>query len=370
MINIICAVVPILALGAAPESLAGDYGEPRVIVAAPENPRFAHLSWPKVVRTKEGTLVVAYVAGRFHGTHGEGCPAVSTSTDGGKTFTPPKILKEYGPKDTYTSGGNVALGVADDGAVVLLSMAYKGDVANTIDGWRSMDGGKTWQDSDVARLANNKTGSVYGHVLRLPDKRLAVVGHYRRGSTTRTAGLWISYSADSGRTWGDPQTITASGLVEPAFLFTAGRFVGLARPNQTPAWYSQLTSDDLGKTWSVQPKVLQAGKPEGVKYPSPGLFVDPNDPTRLIAMVAQRFSANAGNQLYGQIDLYTANVKTLDWKFHGTAAKFPRSLRERNDLTYGWMTPLDANRWFLVFYCGRVNGASDIYGLEFEPFKK
>jgi hypothetical protein len=370
MMNIVCTVLPLLSMDVPPVPLAGDFGEPRVIIAAPENPRFAHLSWPKVARTKDGTLVVAYVAGRFHGTHGAGCPAVSVSTDGGKTFTPPKILKEYGPGDTYTSGGNVALGIADDGAVVLLSMAYKGDVANTIDGWRSTDAGKTWQAVDVSRLANNKTGSVYGHVLRLPDKRLAVVGHYRRGSTTRTAGLWISYSHDSGQTWGDPQTITANGLVEPAFIFSADRFVGLARPNQTPAWYSQVTSDDLGKRWSVQAKVLEAGKPDGVKYPSPGLFVDPNDSTRLIATVSQRFTANVGNQLYGRIDLYSANVKTLDWKHVGTAAKFPRSLRERSDLTYGWMVPLDASRWFMVFYCGKVNGASDIYGLEFEPFKK
>jgi hypothetical protein len=370
MMNIVCTVLPILSLAVPPVPLAGDFGEPGIIVAAPENPRFAHLSWPKVVRTKDGTLVVAYVAGRFHGTHGEGCPAVSVSTDGGKTFTPPKILKEYGPKDTYTSGGNVALGLAHDGAVVLLSMAYKGDVANTIDGWRSTDGGKTWQVADVSRLANNKTGSVYGHVLSLPDKRLAVVGHYRKGSTTRTAGLWISYSVDAGQTWSDPHTITASGLVEPAFIFTAGRFVGLARPKQTPAWYSQLASDDLGKTWSEEAKVLEPTQTKGVKYPSPGLFIDPNDSSRLIAMVSQRFSAEVGNQLYGQIDLYSANVKSLDWKRLGTAAKFPRTLRERSDLTYGWMAPTEANRWFLVFYCGKTNGASDIYGLEFEPFKK
>lgn len=370
MLSFFFTALPIIAIGVQPVSLAGDFGEPRVIVAAPENPRFAHLSWPKVVRTKDGTLVVAYVAGRFHGTHGEGCPAVSISTDAGKTFTPPKILKEYGPNDTYTSGGNVALGLAHDGSVVLLSMAFKADIANTIDGWRSTDGGKTWKLADVSRLANNKTGSVYGHVIALPDKRLAVVGHYRRGSTTRTAGLWISYSSDSGQRWGEPQTITANGLVEPAFVFTADRFVGLARPNRTPAWYSQITSDDLGKTWAVQSKVLEPANTKGVAYPSPGLFVDPNDPTRLIGMVSQRFTADAGNNLYGRIDLVSANVKTLDWKPMATAAKFPRSLKERGDITYGWMTPIDANRWFMVFYCGKTKGASDIYGLELDPFKK
>lgn len=359
-------MVSTLLLAGAPVSLAGDFGEPRVIVAAPEDPRFAHLSWPKVVRTRDGVLIVAYVAGRFHGTHGEGCPAVSISTDGGKTFTPPKVLKEYGPKDAYTSGGNVALGVASDGSVALLSMAFKGDEANTIDGWRSTDAGKTWQEADVKPLANNKTGSVYGHVLTLPDDRLAVVGHYRRGSTTRTAGLWFSTSRDHGQSWGPPQTITLNGLVEPAFVFTRNRFVGLARPNRTPAWYSQLTSDDLGKSWKVEAKVLAAAEPKGVQYPSPGLFVDPHDPNRLLALVSQRFSADVGNGLYGRIDLYSSSVKDLDWKKIGTLAQFPRSLRERSDLTYGWITPITGARWYLVFYCGQSRGANDIYGLEFD----
>ena len=41
--------------------------------------------------------------------------------------------------------GNLAMGVGNDGAVVLLAMAYGGDEANTILAWRSIDNGKTWQ---------------------------------------------------------------------------------------------------------------------------------------------------------------------------------------------------------------------------------
>lgn len=257
------AVLHMLGIGTPPVSLAGDFGEPAVIVHAPEESRFAHLSWPKVVKTGDGALVVAYIAGRFHGTHGEGSPAISISTDGGKSFSKPNVLKQYGPKDTYTSAGNVAIGLAEDGAVVLLSMAFKGDEANTIDGWRSTDAGKTWKEADVSRLAANRTGSVYGHVFAAPDKKLAVVGHFRKGSTTRPSGLWISYSSDSGKSWGDPEIITTTPLVEPAFVFASGRFVGLVRPSSTPAWYSQVVSDDLGKTWSVEPKGLVAADARG-----------------------------------------------------------------------------------------------------------
>ena len=120
----------------------------------------------------------------------------------------------------------------------------------------------------------------------------------------------------------------------------------------------------------IEPKGLVAADAKGVKFPSPGLFVDPNDPTRLLALVSQRFAAEAGNGLYGKIDLYSADVKKLNWERVGTVAKFPRSLGERNDLTYGWMTPVGGQKWLAVFYCGKIRGASDIYGLEFEVPKK
>lgn len=356
-----------LALAAPPAvPLAGDFGEPRVIVPAPADPAVAHLAWPKVARAPDGTLVVAYVAGRFHGTHGGGCPAVSVSADGGKTFTPPHVLKRYGPGEAYTSGGNVALGVAADGAVVLLSMAFKRDEANTIDGWRSADGGKTWAETDVSRLANGKTGSVYGHVFPVPGKGLAVVGHYRKGSTTRPTGLWVSHSADDGKTWGDPRTITETPLVEPAVTVAGGRLIGLARSANTPAWYTRLTSDDHGATWAVEPKGLAAADPKGVSLPSPGVFADPDDPSRVLALVSQRFTPAAGNALYGRIDLYAADAKALAWAKVGTVANFPRALGPRSDLTYGWMAPLGGRKWFAVFYCGTPRGPSDVYGLTVE----
>src|SRR4051812_8810139 len=60
-----------------------DGGIVRIAVTPPKDPRFAHLAWPKAIRAKDGTIVVAYLAGTSHG--GSGCPAVSYSTDGGRT---------------------------------------------------------------------------------------------------------------------------------------------------------------------------------------------------------------------------------------------------------------------------------------------
>ena len=74
------------------EPQPGDYGAARVVVPSPEDPRFAHLAWPKLARTADGTLVLACCAGVSHTR--SACPAVSVSIDDGRTFTPPNVLVE------------------------------------------------------------------------------------------------------------------------------------------------------------------------------------------------------------------------------------------------------------------------------------
>jgi hypothetical protein len=66
--------------------------------------------------------VLAYSAGKGHNIGGSG-PAVSRSTDGGASFSPPRLLRRFPDDDPrYRDCGNLALGVAGDGAVVLLAM--------------------------------------------------------------------------------------------------------------------------------------------------------------------------------------------------------------------------------------------------------
>ena len=48
-------------------------GDPvRIAVPAPQNPRFAHLAWPKAVRTRDGTIVLGFLMGAAH--IGNSCP--------------------------------------------------------------------------------------------------------------------------------------------------------------------------------------------------------------------------------------------------------------------------------------------------------
>jgi hypothetical protein len=337
-----------------------DFGSPRMIVKAPSDVRIRHLSWPKVIRAQDGTIVTAFIAGEFHGTHGGGCPAVAISVDGGKSFTPPKILKQYGPGQTYTSAGNCALGLAPDGAVVLLSMAYNGDVASTIDAWRSEDNGRTWKNADASALSDNKSGSVFGEVIEVPGKGMAAFGHYRPPHK-RAGGIWMAWSVDEGRSWQSPTEIArvADRLVEPAFTYSDGRLVGLVKSGRD--YYYQFVSDDLGKTWTSKEKGLAYSGNRTVKLPSPCIVSDPEHPGRLLAFVSERHEGSDSNELRGRITLWTAEASKLAWQELGEVVLFPK--HGGNDFTYPWMTSLGNDQWYVVFYAGDTHGPSNIYGM-------
>ena len=341
--------------------VGGDYGQPRVVVPAPADARYAHLAWPKVVRTREGTLVLACVAGRAH-TVG-GCPAVSCSKDGGRTFSPPRVLREFSSRADYAHCGNVALGLAGDGSVVLLAMAFTGQERNTIFGWRWADSGRMWQSVDTSALAENRTGSVYGHVFSVPGKGLAVCGHYRQPSQPHAQGIWIAFSQDDGKTWGPARRITSEKLVEPAMVCAAGRLVGLVRDATHPYRYWQALSEDKGDTWQIAPGPIANDQ---TRYPQPSPFITsmPNDPSRLYAFQSLR---DVKGEHKGEIYLWTADARRLQWKRLGLVAALPKGAKEHTDWAYPWMTLLDDRTWFVVFYSGKGSGANSIFGLAVRP---
>lgn len=323
-----------------------DFEEPRIVVPAPEDERFAHLSWPKIVRAPDGTLVTAFIAGRKH-VNGDGCPAVSISRDAGKTFSEPKILREFDSSKPYQHGANLALGVADDGAIILMVMAFTDDVRNSIFGWRSVDSGQTWSPVDTSSLADNKTGSVFGHIFPVPGKGIAVCGHFRK---PKGYGIWIAYSQDHGKSWGGPQTITDHQYFEPTFLFSEKKLIGLVRENAAHA-YHQFVSSDLGETWQATEKALQRN-PDSV-HPCPFLIEDPALPGQLYALQSERGEKN-------QIHLWKASAADLNWEHVGLLVEVPND----EDFSYPWMAPLGNGKWFLVYYSGEKDGPNSIWGME------
>ena len=322
------------------------FGQPRVIVPAPKEPRYQHLAWPKVVTTDNGTIVTAYIAARKH-VNGDGCPAVSVSRDGGKTFTRPDILKHFDRSMPYQHGANLALGKAEDSALVLMVMAFTDNLRNNIYGWRSTDNGTTWKPTDTSALGPNKTGSVFGHVFPVPAQGLAVCGHYRQPQGN---GIWIAYSQDHGKSWGSPNTITTNRFFEPTFVHSSGRLIGLVRENAAHA-YHQYISADLGMKWRFKSQALQ-GDPKA-NHPSPFMVVDPANPQRLLALQTERNEDR-------QIHLWQADAETLHWRHLGRVVSQP----DAEDFGYPWMTHLQRNEWFLVYYGGEKNGPNSIHGMK------
>ena len=379
------------------EPLEGDFGRPRLLVPAPKDARFAHLSWPKVATCLDGTLVVACSAGRFHVSGGEGCPAVSISTDGGETFSAPHIVGKFTRGDECDHCGNLALGVAEDGSVVLLAMGYSGDKRATVLGWRSEDSGRTWAPVDTTPLAENRTGSVFGAITAVPrsgraaakamlphrggktslrssqplgvavQKGLVVFGHYRKPANPST-GIWWSCSKDQGRTWEPPETVTETPYYEPSVTFADGRFIGLLRNagGKTRRRYDLALSHDMGRTWDLRPSSLAV--PEGLAgmQPSPFIVAEPNDPKRLYALQSIR---GIYKDTLGRIDLWTADTAALQWRRLGRVTAIPAADKHLSDWSYPWMTPLSDGGWFLVFYAGKKVGENSIYGMQMDGLR-
>ena len=339
-------------------------GTPRILVPAPDNERHAHLAWPKLAITSKNDLILAYSAGQSHGPHGAGCPAVSILSDGGATFSEPQILAEFAGGETYTHCGNLAIGVTKNDAVILMAMAYRGDEANSIFGWASRDAGKNWRDINVSALAGGRTGSVYGHIFQVEGRGHAVCGHYRAGSYPNESGLWISFSRDALH-WSAPEQITDRSLVEPAVICVDENIVGLVRNTEDSRLnaYVALRANRRRLDWSLSESPIQSSIPTN-RLPSPFVTTDPDDSSRLIALMVER--AIPGNTP-GRITLWTSESVGTDWTDHGTVIEFPHDEGSANtDFGYPWMVKRENGKWLMAFYFGQQSGPNSIWGLDFE----
>jgi hypothetical protein len=341
----------------------------RVALPAPEGPRFAHLSWNKVVRTPRGTIVLACVAGEFHGNHGGGCPAVARSTDGGRTFSKLSILREFGPGRDYTCCGNLALGLAGDGGLVLLAMAYTGEETNHIFGWRSEDDGVTWTPVDTSTLGPDKTGSVFGNVVPIAGVGLAVLGHYRPGSRPHTEGIWMSVSTDHGRHWGQPRRIADVRAVEPVLLAMEGRLIAFLRSNKKPILETAAVgrqyiavSDDAGRAWTTKLSALDAENPATARLAAPCAVENPNRRGELLVLTTERTTSKKQNS---RIWLWRGSAKSLEFHRERVLLEFPKSA-QNTDLGYPWLLHVEGRRWLVFYYHGQKHGPSPIWMTEVE----
>jgi hypothetical protein len=338
--------------------------EVRIAVAPPDDARFAHLSWNKVVRTPKGTVVLAYIAGTFHGNHGGGSPAVSRSTDGGQTYSAPQVLREFAPGLEQTHSGNLAMGIAEDGALVVLAMAFDGDKSNHIYGWRSEDDGVNWTATDTSTLGPNKTGSVFGSILPVQGRGLVALGHYRAGSTPYTQGIWMATSGDHGRCWSEARRIANVPAVEPMLVKSADRLVGFFRGETKNLGGRQYVgvSDDNGETWTTELSVLDAEVPKAARLAAPHAVENVNKPGELLVLTTER--AVSGNTP-GRIWLWRGSTSKLEWQRERVLLEVPQLKNDpHTDFGYPWLLHVGGNRWQMYYYHGRSKGYCPLWVTE------
>lgn len=329
----------------------------RVAVSSAGDPRFTHLAWPKAVRTADGTIVLGYQAGTHHGNGSS--PAVSISTDGGRTFTPPHVLREFGKGKDYENSGNMALGIAHDSAVIMLSHGHTGNVTNHIFGWRSTDSGRTWKPVDTSALGPDKTGSATGSIVQLPDKKLMAVGHYRGGSQPYSVGIWSSVSEDDGLTWGAPQMINNLNAGEPVIVRHGDRLLVFFR-GRGPANARQFVSvsDDWGRTWKTDLLNITAMSKHTNGLAHPFAMVNPHQPDELIAVTFER-------PLPGSAQLWRGSAQTLSFKHVRALVELPKIENDKNtDFGYAWLLPMEGRQALVFYYHGMVRGACSIWVME------
>lgn len=338
----------------------------RVAVAAPPDPALGHLAWPKAIRTNHGTVILAYCAGQGHNTGSSG-PGFSRSTDGGKTFSPPQMLMRF-PRDDprYKDCGNVALGQAPDGDLLLLAMAFNRDAGNNIFGWRSADDGVTWTRTDTSALGPDKTGSVFGNILSVGQGRLAVFGHYRAGSTPHTQGLWMSLSIDQGRSWGGARRIADVHAVEPVVLQSAGRLIGFFRGASQIQRGRQYVgvSDDQGVTWRTDLSVLDAEDNTQARLAAPCAVENPNRPGEILVLTTER---GVPGNTPGRVALWRGDAQKLAWKRERVLLEFPKvEGDDHTDFGYPWLLYIGGTRWQMYYYHGTSRSACPLWVTEVE----
>jgi len=334
-------------------------GVVRIAVAPLNTDRFAHLAWPKAVRTADGTIVLGYQIGTHHGDGS--CPAVSVSTDDGKTFSKPHVLREFGPGMEYTNSGNMAIGVAHDGSVILLSHGHRGNATNHIFGWRSMDSGRTWTPVDTSALGPNKTGSSTGTIVQLPGKRLMAVGHYRDGSQPYTRGIWQSISEDDGLTWGEPSMVSNVNAGEPVLVRHNDRLLVFIR-GRGPAAVRQFiaVSDDFGRTWRTELSNLTTHNAHSTLITHPFAMVNPHNPAELLAATFER-------PLPAVATLWRGNPQTFAFTAERPLLTLPKIDGDPNtDFGYPWLVHMGGDRWLMFYYHGRGRGNNSIWVTEFK----
>ena len=222
--------------------------------------------FPVVVRTGPNALAAVYRTGATH-VGISGTLAVSTSSDGGLAWSDPVEVCPRGD-----DARNPALGVAEDRT--LLVFFWKAALHNYEDKGlglvydakspdaprrqksvaalfvtRSADGGKSWGVPEPIRSRLLALASPYGRIVSDPEGTLylGLYGSPRRAVRGARDVAVLMRSRDGGASWGE-ETLVAPGYNETAYAFAGPKLVAALRSDS--GLVSVASSNDRGESWT------------------------------------------------------------------------------------------------------------------------
>jgi len=265
-------------------------------------------AWPNLTLLPDGSIVALIFNQPSHGRL-PGDVDCWGSVDGGRVWSRRGAAVPHDAPDTNRM--NVATGLAHDGDLVVLCSGWQlnGDqFVRRLAPWvsRSADGGRTWSvDKDSRRAVRFPTGADYddrgdrmikpfGDIVRLPGPgtRLAASFYHDYGQ------VWMLFSDDDGRTWGDAALMCGENRCETAHLrLRPDRWIAASRTEmgvdgKTPeVGLGLFASGDEGRTWAFEQTLTK-------HLQHPGDLLRLADGRVLLA--------------YGMRDVYAIGVRTAD----------------------------------------------------------
>jgi hypothetical protein len=233
--------------------------------------------FPVAVRTGPNSIAAIFRTGAPH-IGITGTLAVSTSSDGGRSWSDPLEIQ---PR--WDDNRNPAFGVNHSGELVAAFwkarlLCYEESAADRGLSWagtqdnergkttpalyhcRSADGGRTWSEPQPYGSALLGWASPYGRIITAPDGALlmSIYGGAREPISGVEDTSILLRSRDEGQTWGD-ETLVAHGYNETSYAFLPnGVLIGAARSES--GHVAILSSIDLGRNWSAPIQVTRDGE--------------------------------------------------------------------------------------------------------------
>lgn len=222
-----------------PAAETGRKSQPDVVVHDGTYP-----GWPWVTTSADGKLYCVFREGTVHMYSAVGRVMLTTSSDGGKNWTPARvIIDEPGIDDR-----NVAIVELPNKDLLVTYNTYTKDAKSQAMTSRSTDGGQTWSKPRPAEVPNTRTQAA-AHVLA--DGSLVWPFYVAPGN-----GAYAGYSTDNGQTWSFERIRDTDGFIGDEWSvveLSPRRVVGILRnahrSGQGRLWKTE--SRDGGRTWDV-----------------------------------------------------------------------------------------------------------------------